>query len=116
MKMNETVFFSLIMLLSVFVSSCSQIALKKASLKSYPNRIKEYLNMTVAFAYFIFFFATLITLLALKYIPLSYAPVLDSCGYIFVTILGATILKEKINLKKGLGMLIIVIGVLLFTI
>ena len=33
---------------------------------------------------------------AYKYVPLSLGPMLEACGYIFVTVLGVCILKEKV--------------------
>lgn len=90
--------------------------LKKATFKEYDSKLKEYLNPLVIGAYFIFFIATVITIVALKYVPLSLAPVLESISYIFICILGSVFLGEKIDKKKLKGMSIIILGILVFSI
>lgn len=113
--MNEKVLFSLIFLFGVFVSSVSQILLKKSAQKEYPNKLKEYLNARVIFAYIIFFGATLCSILAYTVIPLSLGPIIESAGYIFVAVLSWLFLKEKISKQKMLGISIIIIGIVIFS-
>ena len=98
----------------VFISSVSQILLKKSANKTYDNVLKEYLNPWVVIAYGLFFGATLTTVIAYKYVPLSLGPILESSGYFFVTILGMIFLKEKVGKKKALGLLIILVGIVVF--
>jgi len=99
---------------AVFISSVSQIMLKKSANKSYENKLKEYMNPWVIIAYGLFFGATLVTVVAYKYVPLSLGPILESSGYFFVTILGMIFLKEKVGKKKALGLLIILAGIVIF--
>jgi len=113
--MNDKIFYSLIFILSVLLSSISQMLLKKSAKKTYENSIKEYLNPLVLFAYSLFFTCTFITLISYKKIPLSLGPILESTGYIFVSILGSVFLNEKITKKKAIGMLIIILGVIIFS-
>ncbi|MFT3982507.1 MAG: EamA family transporter [Lachnospiraceae bacterium] len=104
----------IVFLLSVLISAVSQLLLKMSANRKYETRLAEYLNPKVIAAYFLFFGATLITVLAYQYVPLSLGPVLESTGYIFVTLLGCFILKEKIGKRKLAGMLVIIAGILLF--
>ena len=113
--MNEKILFSLIFVFGVFISSVSQIILKKAAQKKYPNKIREYLNARVIFAYIIFFGATLCSIWAYTVIPLSLGPILESAGYIFVAVLSWLFLKEKITKKKMLGLSIIIIGIIIYS-
>ncbi|MBK6087618.1 EamA family transporter [Ruminococcus difficilis] len=113
--MNEKILFSLIFVFGVFISSVSQIILKKAAQKEYPNKIREYLNARVIFAYIIFFGATLCSIWAYTVIPLSLGPILESAGYIFVAVLSWLFLKEKITKKKMLGLSIIIIGIIIYS-
>lgn len=113
--MNEKILFSLIFVFGVFISSVSQIILKKAAQKEYPNKIREYLNARVIFAYIIFFGATLCSIWAYTVIPLSLGPILESAGYIFVAFLSWLFLKEKITKKKMLGISIIIIGIIIYS-
>ena len=112
--MNEKILFSLIFVSGVFISSISQIILKKSSEKEYPSKIREYLNFRVIFAYIIFFGATLCSILAYTKIPLSLGPILESSGYFFVAVLSYIFLKEKISKQKMLGLSIIIIGIIIY--
>ena len=60
-----------LLLLSVFISSVSQIILKKAADKTYESTLKEYMNPMVIGAYGLFFCSVILTMLALKHVPLS---------------------------------------------
>lgn len=112
---NELLLYSLIYVFAVFISAVSQIMLKIAARKQYKSKIREYLNPLVIISYALFFGCTLITLLAYRKVPLSLGQILESSGYIFVTVLGTTILKEKMTRKKMIGMAVILLGILIFT-
>lgn len=113
--MNEKILFSLIFIGGVFISSISQIILKKSAQIEYESKIKEYLNPRVIFAYIIFFGATLCSVWAYKVIPLSLGPILESAGYIFVAFLSWLFLKEKITKQKMLGLSVIIIGIIVYS-
>lgn len=100
-----------IYIFSVFISSVSQIMLKSSANKKYDSRLKEYLNPMVIIAYGIFFLATLVTVYAYKGIPLSLGPILETTGYLWVSLLGYFILKEKISRRKLLGLAVVIIGI-----
>ena len=114
--MNEKILFSLIFVFGVFISSISQIILKKSAEKEYESKIREYLNCRVIFSYVIFFAATLCSVLAYTRIPLSLGPILESSGYFFVAVLSYLFLKEKISKQKMLGLAIIIIGIIIYAI
>ena len=103
--------FALVMLSGTFIASASQIILKKAAQKEYPSKLAEYLNPMVIGAYIIFFGASLCSVYGYKGVPLSLGPILEATGYIWVAIFGKIFLGEKISLKKGLGLLVIIIGI-----
>ncbi len=100
-------------LISVFISSISQIILKTSADRKYESKIKEYLNLRVTVAYILFFSSSLLTILAYRGVPLSMGPVLETTGYVWVTVLGYLILKENVNRQKMLGLIMIVFGVIL---
>lgn len=112
--MNELTIYICIFLASVFLSSVSQIMLKYSAGKTYENRLKEYLNPLVIVAYGLFFGCTLITMYALKVVPLLMGPVLEASGYIFVAVLSRVFLKERISGKKMLGLGVIIAGILIY--
>ena len=113
--MNDLLLYTLLYLSGVFISSVSQIILKKSAGIHYQNRIREYLNLRVILAYTIFFLATLCTVFAYKYVPLSMGPILGATEYAFVALLSFFILKEKISKKKLAGLLVIIAGVIIFS-
>lgn len=96
----------------VLASSCSQILLKKGALKNRKG-IWMYLNSYVIIGYSIFLSVTLFSTYLYKFINLSVGTLLDSSGYIFVTVLSALFLKEKISKRKTLGICLIVGGILI---
>lgn len=111
--MDNYIVFILIFVLSVFVTSVSQVLLKKSANRQYASVKEEYLNPRVVIAYLLFFGATLVTVVAYRYVPLSLGPVLEALGYVFVGILGVLVLKEKITIKSFVGMVLIVVGVII---
>ena len=114
--MNKVLIYSSIYLLGVIVSAFAQILLKKSANIERENKIKEYLNFKTIFAYGIFFGATLCSVFAYKYVPLSMGSILGTTEYIFVALLSYWLLKEKIGKKKLIGLVTIIIGVLVFSI
>ncbi len=113
--MRETVPYILLFLFSVFISSVSQILLKKSAGTVYENRWKEYMNPRVITAYGIFFLSTLATMWAYKAVPLSLGAVLEATGYLWVTILGILFLKEHVSVKKWIGLGLIILGIVIFS-
>ncbi len=105
--------YMLIMLTGTFVSSVSQIILKKAAQKEYPSKIAEYMNPQVIIAYLIFFGATLCSVTAYKVVPLSIGPMLEATGYIWVANLGRIVLGEHIGKRKALGLIVIILGIVI---
>lgn len=107
--------YALAMVLGTFISSVSQVILKKSANKKYDSVIREYLNLPVIVAYAIFFAATLLSLLAYKVIPLSMGPVLESTSYLFVTFFGVTIFEERLNTRKLIALLLIILGIAVYS-
>ena len=101
-----------LMVLSVFLASTSQIILKKSAKKKYESRVREYFNLFVLVGYGILFSTTVITVFALKYLPISLASSLDALGQVFVPILSFLILKERMTKWKAVGIIIIVVGII----
>ncbi|MDO5424429.1 MAG: EamA family transporter [Eubacteriales bacterium] len=113
--MSDLAPYVLLLLFSVFISSVSQILLKKAAQKTYPNKIREYLNPYVVIAYSIFLLSTVLTMLALRRVPLSMQPILESTSYIYVSVLGYVLLKEPFSKRKAAGILVILLGILVYS-
>lgn len=110
--MDEWVYI-VIFLCSVLIASISQILLKKSANKQCDSKLKEYLNAPVIIAYFMFFASSFITTMAYKGVSLSTGPILEATGYIWVTALGACVLKEKISIRKIIGIFLIITGIMI---
>ena len=115
--MNKTtILYSSLILIGTFISAISQVMLKKAAVKKYDSKLKEYLNPLVFFAYVMFVGTTFLSILAYKGIPLSMGSVLEATSYIYVTFFGITIFKEKFNIKKGIALILIITGIVVYSI
>lgn len=113
---NETLaLYAGILLLGTFISAVSQVILKKAALKEYSSPIREYLNFPVIFAYSLFILTTLMCIFAYQVVPLSYGPVLESTSYLYVTLFGVLIFKEKITKKKVIALALILAGIVVYS-
>lgn len=108
--------FMLIMLGGTFFSAISQVLLKQSANKVYKHPIREYLNWRVITAYGIFFGVLLLNTYCFTKVDMRYGPVIDTAAYIFVLLFSWLILKEKITKGKIIGNLIIVLGILIYTI
>lgn len=105
----------ILLLVSVLISSVSQIILKKSALKKYPTKLAEYLNASVISAYGLFFLSTILTMLSLRHVPLSMQPILESVSYIYISVMGYFFLKEHFNRRKILGIVLILLGILVYS-
>ena len=114
--MNKVFIYGLIYIAGVLISAFAQVLLKKSAEAKKDSIIKEYLNVKTICSYSIFFIATLCSVFAYKYLPLSYGPILGTLEYIFVAVLSYIFLKEKIKKKKLIGLLIVLAGVFIYSI
>lgn len=107
--------YAAFLLLGVFISAISQVMLKKAALRKYKNHLAEYLNPLVICAYVLFVGTTFLSVLAYKGIPLSMGPILEATSYIYVTVFGIVIFKEKMSSRKWLALALILFGIGLYS-
>lgn len=112
---SQIMLYSCLILFGTFISAVSQVILKKSANKKYDSFIKEYLNAPVISAYSIFVLATLCAVYAYKVVPLSLGPILESTSYIYVTVFGALFFGEKITKKKILALVLIISGIIVFS-
>lgn len=114
--MNSRVFFYLLLLFSVFISSVSQVLLKKAALNQYNSVLKEYFNPMVIIAYSMFFGATLLTVFSYKVVPLSMGPILEATSYLYVTLFDRVFFEARISVRKIVALFTIIIGIVIYTV
>ena len=106
--------YVILLVASVFISTCSQILLKKSSEVEYSSKIREYLNWKVIIGYGMLFGATILTILAFKGLDYKNGPIIEALGYIFIMFLSKIFLNEKITVKKILGNSLILLGIVVF--
>lgn len=100
----------------VFISSLSQILLKISANEEHTSGITYMINWKVIVSYAVYFGVTLInTLFIYKGLQLSSISMLESFGYIFVPVLSWIFLKEKLQKRQIFGIVLIVAGVVLFS-
>lgn len=108
--------YIIVFIISICIASVSQILLKKSANIKRTSKIKEYLNMYVISAYGLLVISTLLTMYAYKQINLSVGVVIEAIGYIMVAILSYFCIKEKFTKNKIIGIILIIIGVIIFAI
>lgn len=108
--------YAALLLLGVFISSISQVMLKRSAIKTYDSKIKEYLNPLVIVAYILFVGTTFLSIFAYRGIPLSMGPILEATSYIYVTIFGIVFFNEKMSRKKWIALVLIITGIALYSI
>ena len=103
------------MVVAVLVSSFSQILLKKSAKKTYPNKIREYLNPYVIIGYGMMVVTTVLTVFAYKFgLDYKNGPVIESLGYVLIMFLSLLFFNEKITWKKLLGNSLVILGIVVF--
>ncbi len=113
--MLEMVVYSSILLLGVFISAVSQVILKKEAMRPHETVSSEYLNPKVIFAYALFVGTTFLSIIAYRVIPLSMGPVLEATSYIWISVFGVMIFRERITRRKALALVMIVCGIVVFS-
>ena len=113
---NRVYWYLGLIIFGVLISAISQIMLKKAAEKTYHKWYQQYLNPLVIGAYAIFFSATLTNLIGLEVVPLTWEPIWNSAGHIFVVALAYIFMGERPGRRKLLGLGTILAGIVLFSI
>lgn len=109
--------YLVLLVCSVMISSFSQILLKKSSQKTYPNWIREYLNVYVICGYGLLFLSLFMTMLSYKgFTNFATVPLFESLGYVFVLVLSYLFFKEKITLRKAVGIALILAGIIVYNV
>jgi len=105
----------MILFVATIFSAGSQVLLKQSAKRKYKSWIYEYLNWRVITAYAIFFGVLLANTYAYTHVELKYGPVIDTFTYVFVMLFSFVLLKEKFTKGQLIGNLIIIAGVLIYT-
>lgn len=107
--------YYVIVVIGVFLCSCSQLLLKKSAVKTHKSYLYSILNWHVIVAYIISFGSLFVNITAMsRGVNVKDIPVLESFGYIFVPLLSFGVLKEKMTKRKLASMMLIMFGIIIF--
>ena len=104
---------AIIYLITPLISAASQLLLKKAADNPRYTGLRFYVNPLVIIAYVLFFGCMAVNVVALQTLDLTVASVLEASGFIYVMVLGALFLKEKLTARKLVGNALIVLGIVI---
>lgn len=107
--------YMMLMFACTFFSAAGQILLKQSANKTHKKPIYEYLNWRVIVAYGMSMLILLVNTYAYTQVDMKYGAVIDTFTYVFVMLLSWLILREKFTKPKLIGNLIIIAGVLVYT-
>ena len=112
--MNNVIAVS-IYTVSGFIAAISQLILKIVAKRSNDKTgLMQYMDIRILAAYGMLFATIFFNMIAMRYMPYKYAPVLSSLSYVFVLILGRIVLHEVIGTKKMIGIVLIFLGMFIF--
>lgn len=107
--------YMLILFATTFFTAISQVLMKQSAQQDHKNWIREYLNWRVILAYSIAVGVLLVNTYAYTEVEIKYASIIDAFSYVNVMLFSYILLKEKFTGKQLLGNLIIIAGILIYT-
>lgn len=89
--------------------------MKYAAQGAQAGWLRQYLNPYVLSGYFLLGVSMLIPLYVYRYMALKYGAVIESLAYAVIMALSALFLGEQITRRKVFGNVLIILGVIIFT-
>lgn len=105
----------LILFATTFFTAISQVLMKQSAQQEHKSWIYEYLNWRVILAYGIAFTVLMVNTYAYTEVEIKYASIIDAFSYVNVMVFSYLILKEQFNKTQLVGNLIIIAGILTYT-
>jgi len=113
------IFSLFLVFIAVLLTGISQVLLKIGSAhqgKRKESILTPYLNLSTITAYVLLLFVTVITVIALKEVPLKIVYAIASLSSVVVIGLSWILLNESISKKKIIAIGLIVFGILVFNV
>ena len=113
------IFSLFLVFLAILLTGISQVLLKIGSAhqgKRKKSVLDAYLNIYTIAAYGLLLFVTMISVIALKEIPLKLFYAIASLGFVVVVGLSWGVLNEKINGNMIIAIVLISFGVVIFNV
>ena len=107
--------YYLLGIIVVLISSFSQILLKLASNDNNNKSLKTVFNSKVIIAYGILFIMMFVNArFVYQHIEMNSIGIIEAFAYVFISILSLIFLHEKISKRQLIGIVIILIGIIVF--
>lgn len=107
--------YYILVILSVFAAACAQMLLKQGARKKYIGFWRQYLNPWVIGGYGIMACSLVLNIFCMsRGIQVKEVSTIESLSYLFVPLLAFMLFKEKITIRKGIAIIVIIIGIILF--
>lgn len=107
--------YMLILFVTTFFTAFSQVLMKQSAQQEHKSWIYEYLNWRVILAYGIIFTVLMVNTYAYTEVEIKYASIIDSFSYVNVMLFSYLLLKEKFTKRQLIGNLVIIAGILVYT-
>lgn len=107
--------YMLILFATTFFTAISQVLMKQSAQIKHKSWIYEYLNWRVILAYGIAFTVLMVNTYAYTEVDIKYASIIDSFSYVNVMLFSYLLLKEKFTKMQLIGNMIIITGILIYT-
>ena len=98
------------------VAAYSQILLKISTTKHHKNTLCEYINRYVIGGYFLLSLSTVLNVLAYISIDYMLGSVFGSLSYVLVVLFAYFMLHERVDRKKVVGILLVLVGIGIYNI
>lgn len=107
--------YYILVILSVFAAACAQMLLKQGARQNYIGFWRQYLNPWVIGGYAIMTGSLMLNIWCMsKGVQVKEVSTIESLSYLFVPCMAFILFKERITLRKGVAIGIIIGGVILF--
>lgn len=111
--MIEFNIYVLAMVCASIFTGISQLLLKISANKKHKSITKEYMNINVFLSYVLLGFSLLFNMFGFRGVPFKFISVFAGLNYLIALILSIVVLHEKVTLKKIIGNMIILLGVII---
>jgi len=106
-----------IFLAGVLMASIGQVLMKKGALaRSQVSVFRSFLDLRIVAGYGLMLASTVTSTIALKSIPLHFTVCLLPLGYVVVVLMSVAILHERMTRRHAWGLVLIVLGVVVFNV
>ncbi len=109
-------FYIFLQQIGQLISAFSQMLLKKSAMEDHLSGLSEYMNFKVISAYVLFVITTLVSVLVYRGLPFAMVPVLETTGYIYVTVLGVKVFHERLTKGKVFSLALILAGIFVYSV